>query len=39
VLDRVEFEALWKSGSSERRFQLVTYRRGQLLPEDLGTRR
>lgn len=39
VLDRVEFEAIWKSGSSERSFRLVTYRRGLLLAEDLGLRR
>lgn len=39
VLDRIELEAFWMAGRTRRTFTVVTYRRGQLLPEDLGGRR
>lgn len=37
VLDRIELEAWWKSGSKRRTFSLVTYRRGQLTELDFGS--
>jgi general secretion pathway protein I len=39
VLDRIQLEIWWMSGAVRRTFQLESYRRRKLLPEDSGAPR